>query len=159
MKWKTSRLWRLLQHKAKGGGQTTIHQMYEKKATEENKVFSQFFLSFLLHSLIYSTMFFHPSIQPADKIKKRRTNERTHKTPIHKIKPIPSLSWANCLLEVCWRSSADMEVVYASCPAGSRRRLTPRHHNVLFLWRNCFLQNTITQQMDIYIILGKHSSQ
>lgn len=60
----------------------TIHQMY-KKRNEKNKVFSHF--SFFSHSLIYSTMFFHPFSQQTKK-------ERTHKTPIHKIKPIPSLS-------------------------------------------------------------------
>ena len=56
----------------------------------------------------FSYLFNHvfPTIQPTDKKK------RTHKTPIHKIKPIPSLSWANCLLEVCWRFCVDKEIVY-----------------------------------------------
>jgi hypothetical protein len=54
----------------KRGGQTTIHQMYKKRERKlkRTKCFHNFsFSSFPLHSLIYSTMFLHPSIQPADK--------------------------------------------------------------------------------------------
>lgn len=94
MKWKNGIAWKWLKSLAallqKRGGQTTIHQTYEKK----NKVFSQFFLLFFFSSFTYLFNHVFPFSQQTKK-------ERTHKTPIHKIKPIPSLSWANCLLEVC----------------------------------------------------------
>lgn len=52
--------------KAKEGGQKRSIKCI-KKRNEKNKVFSYFFL--LLHSLIYSTMFFHPFSQQT-----KRTN-------------------------------------------------------------------------------------
>lgn len=102
-----------------------------KENRKEQSVFTIFSFLFPLHSLIYSTMFCHPFSRQTKK------NERTHKTPIHKIKPIPSLSWANCLLEVCWRFCVDMEIVYFFCAAlalvSCRKPFPPSSSNVLFL--------------------------
>lgn len=84
----------------------TIHQMY-KKEMKRTKCF-HIFLPFIPLSPIH--LFIQPcfSIHSVSRQKKKK---RTHKTPIHKIKPIPSLSWANCLLEVCWRFCVD-KIVY-----------------------------------------------
>lgn len=141
----------------KGGGQKRSIKCIKKKKWKEQSVFT--FL-FLLHSVIYSTMFFQPFSQQTKK-------ERTHKTPIHKIKPIPSLSWANCLLEVCWRFCVDKEIVYffhcfaLLLPHVLQDTIPP--FPMLFLvmcYSNSELlfQNIIIKQMDIYIVspLGKH---
>lgn len=77
-----------------------------EKATEKNKVFS-----FSL-SAPFTYLFNH--VFPFSHQTKKKLRERTHKTPIHKIKPIPSLSWANCLLEVCWRFCVDMKIAFFS---------------------------------------------
>lgn len=78
-----------------------------KTRTEKNKVFSQVFPFFSSHSIhfnfasIYSTMF---SIQSADKKK------RTHKTPIHKIMPIPKFILGKLFAGSVWRFCADMRL-------------------------------------------------
>lgn len=82
------------------GGQTTIHQMYENQL-QRTKCFHIF-----SHSLIFIQPCF--SFSPADKKK------RTHKTPIHKIMPIPSLSWQIVCLECV--VGLDMEIAFFSFP-------------------------------------------
>jgi hypothetical protein len=124
----------------------------EQRGTEKNKVFSQLppptTLSLPIH-LFIQPCFSHSGRQTKKKRGKRKN--RTHKTPIHKIKPIPSLSWANCLLDVLGMCfvCVDMKTVYALSPSrcfcpciytpmSSRSAPAQLLFNVLFLQRIAF---------------------
>lgn len=82
------------------GGQTTIHQKRRKKKKRSKKMKRTKCFSSSIQLFIQPCF----SIQPADKIKRRE--ERAHKTPIHKIKPIPNfyLGQIVCFKCVVWRS-------------------------------------------------------
>lgn len=57
----------------KRGGQATIHQMYDKKITEKNKVFSQFLFPFLSSPFTY--LFNHVFHSSARQKKEERDEE------------------------------------------------------------------------------------
>lgn len=128
-----------------------------QKENEKNKVFSFFPAS------PFSYLFNH--VFPFSRQTKKVKRERAHKTPIHKIKPIPTLSWANCLLGECWGFCVDMKIVYFlfffffSLPFRALDVLQeaiplPFHplDIMCYSYSELLSQNIIIKQMDIYII-------